>query len=49
LKKRTRLARQVYAALLHLYPADFRRDYADELILLFVDMHRAAVAKGCVR
>jgi len=41
-----RLARQVYTALLHLYPSEFRGDYADELILLFVDMYRAAAAQG---
>lgn len=41
-----RLARRVYAVLLHLYPADFRRVYGDELTLLFVDMHRAAAAQG---
>jgi hypothetical protein len=40
------LERQVYTALLYLYPADFRRDYADELTLLFVDMYRAAAAQG---
>ncbi len=39
-------ARQVYTALLHLYPAGFRRDYAGELTLLFVDMYRAAAAQG---
>lgn len=42
LKMRARLARRVYAALLYLYPADFRRDYGHELALLFVDMSRAA-------
>jgi hypothetical protein len=40
------LARRIYAALLYLYPADFRRDYAQELTLLFVDMHRATAARG---
>lgn len=52
LKKSARLARQVYAALLYLYPTDFRRGYADEMTLLFVDMYRAAAAQGtlaCVR
>jgi hypothetical protein len=32
--------------LLHLYPADFRRDYADELTLLFGDLQRAAATQG---
>jgi len=45
-KASAQLARQVYAALLHLYPADFRRGYAEELTLLFVDMQRAATAQG---
>jgi hypothetical protein len=40
------LARRIYVALLHLYPAEFRRCYATELTLLFVDMHRAAAAQG---
>lgn len=40
------LARRVYAALLHLYPATFRREYAEELTLLFVDLQRAASAQG---
>jgi hypothetical protein len=40
------LARRVYSALLHLYPANFRRDYADELTMLFIDMQRAAAAQG---
>jgi hypothetical protein len=43
---RARLARQVYAALLYQYPADFRRSYAQELTRLFADMHRAACAEG---
>jgi len=46
LKKSTLRARQVFTALLHLYPAGFRRDYAGELTLLFVDMYRAASAQG---
>lgn len=46
MKASAQLARQVYAALLHLYPADFRRGYAEELTLLFVDMQRAATAQG---
>ena len=46
MKAEAQLARRVYAALLHLYPADFRRGYAEELTLLFVDMHRAAAAQG---
>jgi hypothetical protein len=46
------LARRVYAALLYLYPARFRRCYAKELTLLFADMQHAAAAQGmraCVR
>jgi hypothetical protein len=39
-------AQRAYAALLHLYPADFRRGYARELTLLFVDMYRAAAVQG---
>lgn len=39
-------ARQVYGVLLHLYPTGFRRDYAHELTLLFVDMYRVAAAQG---
>src|ERR671919_2609951 len=40
------LARRVYATLLHLYPGEFRRGYADELTLLFVDMQRATATQG---
>lgn len=40
------LARRLYALLLHLYPSDFRRDYGEELLFLFIDMHRAAHLKG---
>jgi hypothetical protein len=40
------LARRIYALLLHLYPPTFRRDYADELTLLFDDLRRAAAAQG---
>jgi hypothetical protein len=39
-------ARRVYAALLHVYPTGFRRDFADELRLLFIDMQRAAAVRG---
>jgi hypothetical protein len=46
LKKSALRARQVYTALLHLYPTGFRRDYAQELTLLFVDMYRAAAVQG---
>ncbi|MCI0399599.1 MAG: hypothetical protein L0322_32355 [Chloroflexi bacterium] len=46
MKSDRQLARRIYVILLHLYPADFRRGYADELTLLFVDMHRAAAAQG---
>ena len=46
MRESARLARQVYTALLHLYPPEFRGDYADELILLFLDMYRAAAAQG---
>lgn len=46
MKENTQPARQVYATLLYLYPADFRRHYANELTLLFVDMHRSATARG---
>jgi hypothetical protein len=46
LKRSTRQAQQVYASLLQLYPADFRRHYANELTLLFVDMYRATADKG---
>lgn len=38
--------RRVYGLLLYLYPSEFRRAYADELMLLFVDMHRAASVRG---
>lgn len=46
LKASEHLARSVYSALLLVYPAAFRRAYRDELVLLFVDMHRAASAHG---
>jgi hypothetical protein len=46
LKKSALHARQIYSALLYLYPAGFRREYARELTLLFVDMYRAAAAQG---
>jgi hypothetical protein len=46
MKNSARRARQVYTALLHLYPAGFRREYAHELSLLFVDMYRAAAGQG---
>jgi hypothetical protein len=46
MKANTHHARRVYTALLHLYPAEFRRCYSHELTLLFVDMHRAAAAQG---
>jgi hypothetical protein len=45
---RAQLARRVYATLLHLYPAEFRRAYAKELTLLFADMHRTAAAQGAL-
>jgi hypothetical protein len=40
------LTRWIYAAMLHLYPADFRRDYGAELTMLFIDMQRAAAGQG---
>lgn len=46
MKADAQLAQRVYAALLHLYPADFRHHYGEELTLLFADMHRAAAKKG---
>lgn len=46
LKSGTHFVRRVYGFLLYLYPSEFRRAYADELMLLFVDMHRAARARG---
>jgi hypothetical protein len=46
MKKSAERARQVYTALLYLYPADFRREYAHELTLLFVDLYRAAAGQG---
>ena len=46
MKKSTLRARRVYSALLHLYPTGFRREYARELTLLFVDMYHAAAAQG---
>lgn len=46
IKSGTQVVRRVYSILLYLYPSDFRRAYADELILLFVDMHRAASDQG---
>src|SRR5262245_49142960 len=46
MKSDKQLVRQVYGAMLHLYPAEFRRGYAHELTLLFVDMYRDATAQG---
>ena len=46
MKPNEKLAQRIYAALLHLYPTQFRRSYSHELTLLFVDMHRAAAAQG---
>lgn len=46
IKASTHLIRRIYGVLLYLYPSEFRRAYADELILLFVDMHRAASTQG---
>ena len=46
MKKSALRARQIYTALLHLYPMGFRREYARELTLLFVDMYRTAAAQG---
>lgn len=46
MKKSTLRARQVFNALLHLYPTGFRREYAGELTLLFMDMYRASAAQG---
>jgi hypothetical protein len=46
IKSSTHFIRRVYRLLLYLYPSEFRRAYADELTLLFVDMHRAARAQG---
>ena len=39
-------AERVYRQLLRLYPADFRRRFADDLQELFRDAHRAAAARG---
>ena len=46
LNKGSPLARQLYTALLNLYPVSFRREYSGELTLLFVDLYRAAAARG---
>ena len=46
MNKNSSLARQLYTALLHLYPVSFRREYSGELTLLFVDLYRAATARG---
>lgn len=39
-------ARKVYLALLYLYPVSFRREYSGELTLLFMELYRAAAARG---
>jgi hypothetical protein len=39
---------RVYRALLHLYPASFRREYADEMTRLFEDQLRDARSAGGV-
>ena len=46
MNKNLSLARQLYTALLNLYPISFRRDYSGELTLLFVDLYRVAAARG---
>lgn len=46
MNKNSPLARQIYTALLNLYPISFRREYSRELTLLFVDLYRATAEKG---
>ena len=46
MNKNSPLARQIYTALLNLYPISFRREYSRELTLLFADLYRATAEKG---
>jgi len=45
-KQRRSVAEQIYARVLILYPTDFRKEYASEMLQLFRDLNRSAKTTG---
>ena len=52
-RRRSRVSERVYAALMHLYPRDFREQYGDEMLDLFRDRwndeHSRSRMRGTLR